>query len=71
MGRDLYLRGRKRITIYIECKSSDDNNITFNQLAGNASRVKNDDVQYYILVTNTTIVPFTFYNFNEDLKNIR
>lgn len=70
MGRDLYLRGRKRITIYIECKSSDDNNITFNQLAGNASRVKNDDVQYYILVTNTTIVPFTFYNFNEDLKKI-
>jgi len=70
MGRDLYLRGQKRITIYIECKSSDDNNITFNQLAGNASRVKNDDVQYYILVTNTTIVPFTFYNFNEDLKKI-
>lgn len=68
MGHDFYLRGRSDITIYIECKSSDSDNISWNQLAGNIARVENDDIQYYVVVTNTTLVPYTYYQFDKNTK---
>lgn len=72
MGHNFYLRGRTKIKIYIECKTSNGNKISWNQLAGNVARVENDDIQYYVVVTNTTLVPYTFYQFEKALmdKNI-
>lgn len=68
MGHNFYLRGRSEITIYVECKSSDNDNISWNQLAGNIARVENDNIQYYIVVTNTTLVPYTYYQFAKNTK---
>lgn len=68
MGHNFYLRGRSKIKIYIECKTSNTNKISWNQLAGNIARVENDDIQYYIVVTNTTLVPYTFYQFAKAAK---
>lgn len=68
MGHDFYLRGRNKIRIYIECKTSNSEKISWNQLAGNIARVENDDIQYYIVATNTTLVPYTFYQFAKAAK---
>lgn len=68
MGNCFYLRGRTKIKIYIECKTSNSDKISWNQLAGNVARVENDDIQYYVVVTNTTLVPYTFYQFAKSTK---
>ena len=68
MGHDFYLRGRSKIKIYIECKTSNSDKISWNQLAGNVARIENDDVQYYVVATNTTLVPYTFYQFAKATK---
>ena len=68
MGHNFYLRDCSEITIYIECKSSDNDNISWNQLAGNIARIENDNIQYYVVVTNTTLVPYTYYQFAKNAK---
>lgn len=68
LGHDFYLKNQSEIKIYVECKSSDSGKITWNQIAGNIARVENDNIQYYILVTNTTIVPYTYYQFVKAAK---
>lgn len=68
MGHNFYLSGKEKIRIYIECKTSDSNKISWNQLAGNIARVENDDIHYYVVVTNTTLVPYTFYQFAKAAK---
>lgn len=68
MGHNFYLRGRSEITIYVECKSSDNDDISWNQLAGNIARVENDNIQYYVVVTNTTLAPYTYYQFAKNTK---
>lgn len=70
MGFSFPLRGKGKIRIYIECKSSNSKSITYNQIAGNLSRVKDDNVDYYVLVTNTTISPYSFYQFRAELEQI-
>ena len=73
MGRDFFLKGKESIKVYLECKSSDSGKISWNQIAGNVARVENDNIDYYVLITNTTIVPYTFYQFSKSAsdKNIQ
>lgn len=68
MGFSFSLRGKEKIKIYLECKSSNFGNISFNQFAGNLSRVKDDNIDYYVLITNTSISPYSFYQFQTELK---
>lgn len=67
LGLSFPLRGKERIKIYLECKSSNSGAIPYNQFAGNFSRVKDDNIDYYVLVTNTTISPYSFYQFKTEL----
>lgn len=66
LGTNFYIRKKEKLKIYIECKSSNKEKITYNSFAGNLSRIKGEDVGYYVLITNTTIVPFSYYQFKED-----
>lgn len=68
MGLSFCLRGKDKIRIYVECKSSNNGPIPYNQFAGNFSRVKDDNIDYYVLVTNTTISPYSFYQFKTELE---
>lgn len=70
LGTNFYLKEQTTLKIYIECKSSNHNKIPYNSFAGNLSRIKEEAVGYYVLVTNTTIVPFSFYQFKEDAENL-
>ena len=61
-------RSHNILKIYIECKSSDTGKIPYNSFGGNVSRIKEDNVDYYVLVTNTTITPYSYYLFGEALE---
>lgn len=70
LGTNFYLKDQKPLRIYIECKSSNLNKIPYNSFAGNLSRIKEENVGYYVLVTNTTIVPFSYYQFREEAEKL-
>ena len=67
---NFYLKDHKKLKIYIECKSSNHNKIAYNSFAGNLSRIKEENVGYYVLVTNTTIVPYSYYQFKEEAEKL-
>lgn len=70
LGTNFYLKGNRMLKIFIECKSSNHNKITYNSFIGNLSRIKEENVNYYVLVTNTTIVPFSYYHFKEEAEKL-
>lgn len=65
---NFFLRDRSRIKIYFECKCSDEYNISYDSILSKVSKVKKDDIQYYILVTNKTITAYTYYQLEEEFK---
>lgn len=68
LGVPFLLNGKDRVKIYLECKSSNQGYIPYNQFAGNLSRIKDDQINYYVLITNTSIAPYSFYQFYFELK---
>lgn len=68
MGLNFYLKGKSSIRIYIECKSSDSGKISLDKFSANLSRVENDNVDYFVLVTNNTIGPYAFYQAVENAR---
>lgn len=65
---NFFLRERPEIKIYFECKCSDEYNISYDSVLSKVSKVKNDNIQYYILVTNKTITAYTYYQLQEEFK---
>lgn len=61
MGVNFTLNGKETIKVVIECKSTNHNKIALDKFARNI--IENNDVNldYFILVTNGTIVPSAFY----------
>lgn len=70
LGIDFCIKNNRNVKIYVECKSSDHSKISYNSFAGNLPRIKAEQVGYYVLVTNTTIVPFSYYHFKEDSEKL-
>ena len=70
LGTNFYLKDRNILRIYIECKSSNHSKISYNSFAGNLSRIKEENVGYYVLITNTTIVPYSYYHFKEEAEKL-
>ena len=68
LGTNFYIKDLNVLRIYIECKSSNHSKISYNSFAGNLSRIKEENVGYYVLVTNTTIVPYSYYHFKEEAE---
>ncbi len=61
MGQNFSMRGKKRITIYIECKYTTQKILPLEKFSKNlliAARKKTD---YFLLVTNASISPYSFY----------
>ena len=53
--------GRKRITIYIECKQTVNDRLPLEKFGKNFLQVREDEVQYFVLATNGTITPVSYY----------
>ncbi|MDR1464413.1 MAG: hypothetical protein LBJ11_03825 [Oscillospiraceae bacterium] len=61
-------RGKQRIKIFIECKSSDHGRIRYGKIMENATRVKSAGIDYFVLITNTGIGPHTYYAVSNELS---
>lgn len=56
------LKGKKKITIYVECKSTNQDTVSYEKFAKNAIIAGQDHADYLILVTNKTISPYSYYS---------
>ena len=70
---DFQLNDKDKINIFIECKSTDNKILRFNSIIPNVTRSKYDRVDYFVLVTNSTIIPDNYVRLNRELesKNIK
>lgn len=64
-GFTFSINNKPLLKIFIECKSSDNGAIDYNKLSGGIQRAKDQDVDVYIVVTNTTLVPYCYYQLQE------
>lgn len=58
----------KKLKIYMECKSSNSYKIDYNALSGNLKLSQNDNIDYYVLITNSTITPHTLYQLSSEAQ---
>lgn len=65
-GIDFSLKGKDKIKIYIECKSTTQDTVPYDKFAKNVIIAGQDSVDYLLLVTNKTITPYTFYSVSEN-----
>jgi hypothetical protein len=68
-GVPITLKGKDKVRIYIECKSSNYDTILYEKFAKNAILAGQDNVDYLVLVTNKTITPFSYYSTDQLTKN--
>jgi len=68
-GVPITLKGKDKLKIYIECKSSSYDTIAYEKFAKNAILAGQNHVDYLVLVTNKTITPFSYYSTEELTKN--
>lgn len=61
LGVNFALNGKETIKVVIECKSTSHNKIALDKFARNIIENSDIDLDYFILVTNGTIVPSAFY----------
>lgn len=72
-GFEFPLNGKNTQKIFVECKSSEKGAIDYNKLAGGIQRARGQDIDTYVVVTNTTLVPYCYYQLQETAEqyNIR
>lgn len=61
------LLGKDKMTIYLECKSTNKPSVPFNKIIDNVVRTKYDKIDYFVLITNATIIPDTYYKIYNEL----
>ncbi|MCL2761787.1 MAG: AAA family ATPase [Treponema sp.] len=55
------LGNKNEIIIYVECKTSDEKRIELSKVAGSVMRSKQDRIDYFMLVSNSTFAPQTLF----------
>lgn len=62
------MKNKDSMTIYVECKSTDSPKLKFDKIISNVIRAKYDHIDYFVLVTNATIIPDTYHKIDMELK---
>lgn len=70
LNQNFDLDFKSEITIYIECKSSDKKRIDLTKVAGSLMRVKENNIDYYMLISNSSFTPQTLYILKSDFEAI-
>lgn len=68
LNQSFELDFKKEITIYIECKSSDKKRIDLTKVAGSLMRVKENNIDYYVLISNSSFAPQTLHILKTDFE---
>lgn len=69
LGQKFVSSGKKRFSIYFECKSTDDDVLRFDKISASYSRAQFQDIDYYVLVTNSEILPQACWYISEELNS--
>ncbi|GFI40178.1 hypothetical protein IMSAGC017_00209 [Thomasclavelia cocleata] len=67
--QNFQLHNKNEINIYIECKSTNQKMLTFNSIITNVIKSKYDYIDYFVLVTNSSIIPETYLSLYKELKS--
>lgn len=59
--RDFSLNGKNDICVYVEFKSSRNHRIGLDRFSKNILLANSSKIDYFVLITNTSIVPFSYY----------
>lgn len=68
-GQNFLTKGKSEIIIYIECKSSKNLNLSLEKFSKNLLLVDDKKIDYFLLVSNSTISPHSFYRGYEKCLN--
>ena len=69
LGQQFSSCGKEVFSIYFECKSTDDDLLRFDKVSSSYSRVQFQNIDYYVLVTNSEITPQACWVISEDLNS--
>lgn len=61
MGQKFSMRGKKQITIHVECKYTAQKTLALEKFSKNLLLASDKDIDYFLLVTNASISPYSFY----------
>ena len=67
LGIPIHKHGKDSITIHIECKSTNYPNLRFEKIIPSAVKNKREKIDYFILITNSEILPYTYHLIKEEL----
>ena len=67
-GKRFSLNNKKSICIYVEFKSSMGNKIQLEKFSKNILIANDSNIDYFVLITNTTISPFSFYEADKNAQ---
>ena len=60
-GKSFHSRGKSEICVYVEFKSSQISKIGLDKFSKNILLANNSEIDYFVLITNTTIAPFSYH----------
>lgn len=69
LGQNFTSLGKKSFNVYFECKSTDDDVLRYDKISASSSRALFQDIDYYVLVTNSEILPQACWYISEELKS--
>lgn len=69
LGQNFSSYDNKNIKIYFECKSTNDQILRYDKIAPSTSRVQFQNINYYVLVTNSEILPQSYWYIAEELAS--
>lgn len=67
-GIKFCLKGKPQITVHIECKSSKKNKIPTDKISHNILMANEDDIDYFVLLTNKCISPEAYYEASQNAQ---
>ena len=67
-GISFRLKGKERITIHLECKTTQSDILRYEKIIPSTVKNRYQNIDYFFLVTNSEILPKTYYIIEDELK---
>lgn len=68
-GKQFNLKEQNSICIYVEFKSTNNSKIELDKFSKNILMANRSSIDYFVLVTNKSIVPFSYYEASQNAKD--
>ena len=68
LGQQFFSCGKETFNVFFECKSTDEDVLKFDKVSSSHSRVLFQNIDYYVLVTNSEITPQACWFISEELN---